>query len=73
MNKLTRIIALPLVSAGILAGTLGLAGTAGAAVSSNSTNGSHSIVATPDKHSNNPTINTWKQRHRHHHNNHWRH
>ncbi|CAN3127092.1 hypothetical protein ACNUDN_04250 [Mycobacterium sp. smrl_JER01] len=74
MNKITRIIALPLVSAGILGGALGLglAGAAGAAVSSTTTNGSHAIVATPDKQSHNPVMHTWHQRHRHH-NNFWRH
>lgn len=73
VKNLTRIISFPLVSAGILAGTLGLTGTAGAAVSTAGTNGSHSIAAPPDKHGNNPTLNSWKQRHRHEHNNYWRH
>ncbi len=48
MNRFARIIALPVLSAGIIGGAaLGLAGTAGAAVS---VNGNGGIVATPDIH-----------------------
>jgi hypothetical protein len=48
MNRIARIIALPVMSAGIIGGAvLGLAGTASAAVSVNDNGG---IVATPDVH-----------------------
>lgn len=48
MNRIARIIALPVMSAGIIGGAvLGLAGTANAAVSVNDNGG---IVATPDVH-----------------------
>lgn len=46
MNRITRILALPLLSAGIIGGAaLGLAGTAGAAMT---VNDDGSMVATPD-------------------------
>ena len=48
MNTTTRALVLPLISVGILAGALGFAGTAAAKVTTHHTNGSHSIVATPD-------------------------
>lgn len=48
MNTVSRILVLPLISAGILGGALGFAGTAAADVTIHHTNGSHSIVATPD-------------------------
>ncbi|MDZ4269128.1 MAG: hypothetical protein U1D00_26160 [Mycobacterium sp.] len=48
MARIARLIALPIVSAGIIGGAaLGLAGTAGAAVSVDNSGG---IVATPDIH-----------------------
>ena len=46
MNRITRIVALPLLSAGIIGGAaLGLAGTASAAMT---VNDDGSMVATPD-------------------------
>ena len=72
MNTITRLVALPLLSAGILGGALGLAGTAGAATGI-STGGSHSAVAGKDTTSHNPTVHTWRDRHRDSHNTHWRH
>lgn len=48
MNRFARMVALPIVSAGIIGGAaLGLAGTASASVS---TDDHGSIVATPDTH-----------------------
>ena len=48
MNRIARIVALPLLSAGVIGGAaLGLAGTASASVSVNDNGG---IVATPDIH-----------------------
>ncbi len=48
MNTTTRALVLPLISAGLLGGALGFAGTAAADVTTHHTNGSHAIVATPD-------------------------
>ncbi|MGE0221530.1 hypothetical protein [Mycolicibacterium sp.] len=45
MNRFTRILALPLLSAGILGAALGLAGTASAGIV---VNDDGSMVATPD-------------------------
>lgn len=48
MNTITRLIALPLLSAGVIGGAaLGMAGTAGAAVTIDDKGG---IIATPDVH-----------------------
>lgn len=48
MNRIARIVALPILSAGIIGGAaVGLAGTASAAVAVNDNGG---IVATPDVH-----------------------
>lgn len=47
MTRLARILALPLLSAGIVGAALGMAGTAGATVSVDDHGG---IVATPDIH-----------------------
>lgn len=74
MNKITRLVALPLISAGIIGGAaVGLAGTASAQVTHTETNGSHSIVARPDtiaRHVGSILPNS--HRHHHHHNNPWR-
>jgi hypothetical protein len=49
MKSITRYIALPIVSAGILGGAaLGLAGMANATVTTTQTGGHTAIVATPD-------------------------
>jgi len=72
-NTITRIIALPLLSAGIFAAGLGLAGGAGATTTTTSTNGSHSMVSAPDTTAHNPTVNTWRNRHRNTVNQNWRH
>lgn len=54
MNTVTRLIAVPLLSAGIIGGAvLGMAGTANAAVSINDNGG---IVATPDIHAHQPMM-----------------
>lgn len=72
MNALTRIIALPLLSAGILGGALGIAGTAAAATPPAPTG--HSVISKQDKpEPNNPTTHTWRERHRDNHNHFWRH
>ena len=47
--NITRMIAIPVLSAGILGGALGLASTASADVATDSTNGSHSVVAASDR------------------------
>ncbi|MGE0219643.1 hypothetical protein [Mycolicibacterium sp.] len=67
MKNITRLIALPVLSAGIIGGaTLGLAGPAAAEVTTTTTNGSHSIVATPDKSHYGQQMHPYKKRHRHH-------
>ena len=49
MKNITRALVLPLLSAGVIGGAaLGLAGPATAATTTTHTNGSHSIVTTPD-------------------------
>ena len=49
MKNITRALVLPLLSAGVIGGAaLGLAGPAAAATTTTHTNGSHSIVTTPD-------------------------
>ena len=79
MKNITRALALPLLSAGIIGGAaLGLAGPAAAATTTTSTNGSHSIVATPDhgpatdRAHNGQQLHPWTERH-HSHNNFWQH
>ncbi|GJF08245.1 hypothetical protein NGTWS0302_11580 [Mycolicibacterium cyprinidarum] len=65
MNTVTRILVLPLISAGILGGALSFAGTAAAEVTHrHNTNGSHAIVATPDTKANagNNGMTNWHQR-----------
>lgn len=69
MNRFSRILAAPMIAGAILAGGLGLAGTAAATTTTTTTNGSTAIMAKPDTStSHNLTKNTWRQRH---HYGHW--
>lgn len=73
MNTITRRLALPLLSAGAVAGAaLGLAGTASAEVTTNTTNGSHAIMVRPDTTARPATMIAPYSHRRHHHNNPWR-
>jgi hypothetical protein len=62
--NVSRMIAIPVLSAGILGGALGLASTAAAAVSTTSTTDSHSIVAAPDRWASSPNDMSKSQRKR---------
>ena len=66
MNAISRTLVLPLISAGILGGAIGFAGSASADVTTYETNGSHSIVVTPNmtaNHGNNNNgMGNWHQR-----------
>lgn len=70
MNAITRLLALPLLSAGIIGGAaLGLAGTAGAEVSTTTTSGHTAIVATPDTKAQPPQWPSSHYRHGNYHHN----
>ena len=78
MKNITRALVLPLLSAGVIGGAaLGLAGPAAAATTTTHTNGSHSIVTTPDTRATDKAhggqqLHPWTERH-HSHNKFWRH
>ncbi|AFM15563.1 hypothetical protein Mycch_0746 [Mycolicibacterium chubuense NBB4] len=73
MKNIARIVALPVLSAGIIGGALGLAGTAGAEVTTHNSNGSHSTATTPNM-PHMPTHQQWTgPRHGGHRHGHWAH
>lgn len=55
MNNIARIAALPLLTAGILGGALGLAGTAAAAATPTTTHTGHAVTTPRDARSHMPT------------------